>query len=413
MALTTRQAVIITVGACAALALALLPPRPSPDDDPTLTMRRRSYDRWAPVRDARFAVSRAEQMLTALVLRDSVTSRARPGGPPVAIFQGPWRDRPDLRVIVERALDGRHAAAPVGVVLQAQVTSYRTTARALEFPLIASYFVSPDSTAPCLTLVSVWLPSEPGLWAEALDVQLQQHPVDELMGPCALAAAFGTAGPGAARWLSAGAAVYARDPVPAGRTLGGPGDWAFDWENQDWLWGWWSPRTEGGTRPWLIESLVMGRATYYSPGTFGPEDYALEHCRRERLDSCRYLLHDARGLGFRTPSPSVPELVRVRLGDPGRRATPAPYGLVAALRHDVGDERFGRFWRSALPLDSAFATAFGISTGHWMFGWVRATYGPPRYQASVGMGDAVVALVIAGGLTILAAGLAARRGIEL
>ena len=85
----------------------------------------------------------------------------------------------------------------------------------------------------------------------------------------------------------------------------------------------------------------------------------------------------------------------------------------AALRHDVGDERFGRFWRSALPLDSAFATAFGISTGHWMFGWVRATYGPPRYQASVGMGDAVVALVIAGGLTILAAGLAARRGIEL
>jgi len=45
---------------------------------------------------------------------------------------------------------------------------------------------------------------------------------------------------------------------------------------------------------------------------------------------------------------------------------------LAALVQQMGRERFGRFWRSAAPLDSAFASAFGEPLEPWTARWAHA-----------------------------------------
>jgi hypothetical protein len=45
---------------------------------------------------------------------------------------------------------------------------------------------------------------------------------------------------------------------------------------------------------------------------------------------------------------------------------------LASLVHDMGRDRFARFWRSTQPVDSAFQSAFGQPLGEWTARWARA-----------------------------------------
>jgi hypothetical protein len=66
-------------------------------------------------------------------------------------------------------------------------------------------------------------------------------------------------------------------------------------------------------------------------------------------------------------------------------------GLLSDLENEIGAERFHRFWASSLPVDSAFASAFGLDLGTWTHDWLDRQFGPlpqqgPRpwdYAASV------------------------------
>lgn len=73
---------------------------------------------------------------------------------------------------------------------------------------------------------------------------------------------------------------------------------------------------------------------------------------------------------------------------------------LANLVHEMGTERFGRFWRSNTPLDTAFQQAFGQSMRVWTAGWARHVtpdlppFGPRPRIAAVLFGLALAALAV-------------------
>jgi hypothetical protein len=61
-----------------------------------------------------------------------------------------------------------------------------------------------------------------------------------------------------------------------------------------------------------------------------------------------------------------------------------------------GRERFARFWRSELPVDSAFAAAFGEAIGDWTAQWQRTMLPRLPLGPTVGSASAGLALLLAG-----------------
>jgi hypothetical protein len=89
------------------------------------------------------------------------------------------------------------------------------------------------------------------------------------------------------------------------------------------------------------------------------------------------------------------------------RVAGGPEGwLLSDLLGGAGPERFARFWRSSLPLDSAFVDAFGTSPGAWTRHWAEARLGPAPYPPWPAARD--VLLTVAAALVLAAAGGAAR-----
>lgn len=80
---------------------------------------------------------------------------------------------------------------------------------------------------------------------------------------------------------------------------------------------------------------------------------------------------------------------------------------LASLVHEMGRDRFGRFWRSPQPVDSAFLAAFGQPLEQWTARWARAfmpdmpPFGPaPRPLAAVSALLLALGAVAAAGLYV-------------
>jgi hypothetical protein len=165
--------------------------------------------------------------------------------------------------------------------------------------------------------------------------------------------------------------------------------------------------------PWLLSALPMERTYYYGTAAFGPHQAALENCRRSRRGACEYLLRDPGGLGFRIfPTGEFAVLVFQSWPQPRPADNPA-FHLLSDLQREFGDERFMTFWRSAVPVDSAFAAAFGTTMDDWMHAWIVRTHGAARYAPSVGAANVAASLAVSVVLVGLIAGLGARRRVEV
>ncbi|HXO85243.1 MAG TPA: hypothetical protein VN803_06935, partial [Gemmatimonadales bacterium] len=78
---------------------------------------------------------------------------------------------------------------------------------------------------------------------------------------------------------------------------------------------------------------------------------------------------------------------------------------LAALVHQMGRERFGQFWRSAAPLDSAFASAFGEPLEAWTAKWAHAfvpdlpPFGPAPRPRGASLAVLLAAIAVAASVT--------------
>jgi hypothetical protein len=81
---------------------------------------------------------------------------------------------------------------------------------------------------------------------------------------------------------------------------------------------------------------------------------------------------------------------------------------LADLVDDIGPERFGRFWNSELPVDTALATAMRMPVGEWTRRW-QATIVPPIRLGPVAPPSALVLATLLGVAAVVLVMLTATR----
>jgi hypothetical protein len=86
-------------------------------------------------------------------------------------------------------------------------------------------------------------------------------------------------------------------------------------------------------------------------------------------------------------------------------------GLLSDLQAAMGADRFGQFWTSSLPMDSAFTSAFGIDPGTWTRDWLDRQFGPLPRQGPR-RGDYAATILLAGLLIAFGAAKAHARNVR-
>lgn len=134
----------------------------------------------------------------------------------------------------------------------------------------------------------------------------------------------------------------------------------------------------------------------------GPLNLPTRACAHGRLDQCRGIalapFADLRSpLGRQYAVARQWSLYREDLGG----------AFLSDLVRLKGREQFAKFWRSDLPVDSAFARAFGVTMDEWTHRWLLSNIEHPRFGPVVrfgsvmfGLGLVGVAVVVAGLLTM-------------
>lgn len=191
-----------------------------------------------------------------------------------------------------------------------------------------------------------------------------------LLGPCAFYASFGRPSMAVERWLAARQYRFAEaarwDSLPMAYDL-----------------------------PWFERPKTTLERAQWAQWAYRQYPSVVLGCMAERPKACR----DA-AVGVVPSSGTVSRLL-VRSGD---RTTDLPEStlLLAGMVREFGPARFGRFWISDLPPDSAFHLAMDTTLGDWILSRQRANgtilvAGPtPSWFASgFGLGLAALALVLA------------------
>jgi hypothetical protein len=390
MARQLKWWVVAPLGACLVIAIAYLPPRPMPllgqrffrvfqTFEPPTPYRLRVEELAKRYRVTSFELTMreyGEAMRPELERRRTLEIR----GPAVYFTGDALSD--SARGLVRAVLDAEWShlgldvsKISVGVVVDLVFNRPRRTELPLHMPQ-ADAFLLPDSShrATCLAYVPIIYGWRPGLLTHA-----QPGPSKELaellrngLGTCAYFAAFGAPGHAIGRWLESRHYEFALDPwglrVPPESTRAG----SLPDEDKPWFW-----------------SFVYN----YQPG-------AVE-CMAGRANACRRTVV-AGGTGDLVPVVSA------------ERQWWKPPSLAGADRYfadlvdDIGPERFGRFWNSELPVDTALATAMRMPVGEWTRRW-QATLVPPIRLGPVAPPSAVVLATLLGVAAIVLVMLTATR----
>ncbi len=129
---------------------------------------------------------------------------------------------------------------------------------------------------------------------------------------------------------------------------------------------------DGGWRLGQGKSAV--RVKVFQPGVvrnlMDDRQYELSACVQGSSSGCRsWLLH-----------PDLDRSGSIRLGTNAFLTSwwgaSGFSGLLSDLENEMGPDRFRRFWTSSLPVDSAFASAFGLDVGTWTYDWLDRQFGP-------------------------------------
>jgi hypothetical protein len=241
---------------------------------------------------------------------------------------------------------------------------------------VTNAFLLPDSTnrATCLAYVPIIYWGRPGLLKQTYPGLAYYHAelLRNGLGACAYFAAFGAPGRDIGRWLTSRHYEFALHPwglrVPPESTRAGS---LLD-EDKRWFW-----------------SFVY----QYQPG-------AVE-CMAGRTAACRRTVV-ASGTGDLVPVVNT------------EKQWWKPQSLAGADRYfadlvaDIGPERFGRFWNSELPVDTALAMAMRMPVGEWTRRW-QASIVPPIRLGPVAPPSAVVWAILLGVAAVVLVMLTATR----
>jgi hypothetical protein len=171
-----------------------------------------------------------------------------------------------------------------------------------------------------------------------------------ILGPCRFYAAYGLPGADVSEWLASGGSGFAMAPANKEE----------------------AQRFDRG-RPFGLR---------YANLSLLPE---AEACLAGRMDDCTSFVMSKRtrsgltGDATRTKT-SYPE--RIYSWDGNLRSPQRPGGkhltLVADLEAEFGADRFQSFWSSNQPMETAFASAFGLPLDEWTHDWLNARFMPDK-----------------------------------
>lgn len=391
MARQLRWWVLAALGACAVIAIAYLPPRAMP-----LLGQRffRVFQTFEPPTPYRLRVQElaSRYRLTAFELamreygeamRPELERRRAleiPG--PVVYFPGPDTLSDSSRELVRALLDTAWAQLGLGVskvsvgVAVPVVFDRPPGGESPNHMPAADAFLLPDSSdrATCLAFVPIIYWGRPGVLK-----QTRPTPNKELaeylrngLGTCAYFAAFGAPGHDVSRWLTS--RHYDLALYPWGLRVSPESTRAGSLLDQD--------------KPWFWSFVYR-----YNPGAVA--------CMAGRRDACsRSALAIGRG-------ESVPVVTTEQnWWKPPSLAGAERY--LADLADEIGPQRFGHFWNSELPADTALAAAMRMPVGEWTRRW-QATIVPPIRLGPAAPLSAMLLATLLGVVAVLLVGLTVSR----
>jgi len=361
----SRWATLAGLG-CLVIAIAYLPPQPLERLDTPGGNRTPERKRLQLINGAQ---SRTRQLLLEIQFRDSLQrsfSAARPGAPAVTVVvRGPLpkSSRRELNVAMARLWESVDPVpeARVALLVNAHARGWQ---RSYVLPTVLD-------GRTCVASISLdW------------SVQWLQKPTSSEAGtnlrpwlrdaiaPCLYYAVFGRPGPAIEAWLTE------RAFRPA---------YGADWS---------APRTTLVPRDDQERDVYNYLLSQASFDALACADGDLPRCRHAMLGPARDEIRSRR----------VPGLIHRNfwaLGFPGEER------YFAALVHDLGRERFGRFWRSSAPVDSAFLAAFGQPMEAWTARWTGdfasdvPPFGPAPRPKAVLFSLALAAIAVAAAASLV------------
>ncbi len=207
------------------------------------------------------------------------------------------------------------------------------------------------------------------------------------LGPCAFYTAFGAPGAEIERWLRA------QDYATANRA---------DWEHPPVR----LQHASADDLPQLASMSMWDFLRAASSGVFemGQLNLPSRACAHGRLDQCRGVglapFRDLRSaLGRQYAVARQWSFYREDLGG----------AFLSELVRLKGREQFAQFWRSELPVDSAFTRAFGVTMEEWTHRWLLGNIEHPRFGPVVRFGSVVFGLGLVGVAVVVAGLLTMRR----
>jgi hypothetical protein len=373
MALTGRRVILLVLLAAALIAIALLPP--SPD------WWEARYRRWAdtPTRLELInrTVRRAETRLHLLAMRDSALAslaRHRRAGAAPRFFI-PDSVSPPRRRVLEAAWDSvTRGLGPAASSMAAGMLVL------LSDHSEATLYLLPQATGDggCFVVVEL------GRWSRGGSTL--SRTLRRALGPCGYFHAFGPPGPHVLAWLE--------------RTGLQPAAEA-DWDGTDGAVGF-----RRAAEPLDPEGRDLARIieTAWQRPYLGTLEQTA--CASGRLPACRDVLGAPEHQFFRLRRWPALEASGVFLR-PGPLApwwaSEAGYFLADLVRAQ-GRERFARFWRSPLPVDSAFVTSFGVPLDSYISEWLRRDHairlGPSIRPSSVWLSLLFLVVIVGAGAVL-------------
>ena len=272
---------------------------------------------------------------------------------------------------------GAPAARPVIVaaIVDTATTIRGLPANAFGWRLPITVFLPRGADDPCLSIIRIPAPIDNTTPSFVRRYLQSPVTISSLVSPCAYFAAFGRPGPHLERWLATTSWRYAISTNWPER--------APEWKSPGYF-----PRGMalgmGGFRDGELElrSRLTAQGQACVTGRAGACTAAALPGNRTLADSVwRWNVVSAAGA---VPGSFYARSAQSALG-------PSDAWVLSDLVHDLGAERFAAFWRSPLPVDSAFASVSGQSFDAWLHAWTGRVYGTFPTGPTLATSSAVIA----------------------